>query len=62
MELTLEEMEDEDSPYIFEDRLQKKFVKVWNKLCELQGRSTSSGRPIHRRFRYQGNYHLKVLK
>lgn len=53
-ELSLEDMEAEDSTYVLEDKLQKKFVKVWNKLCEVKGRTTSSGRPVERRFQYEG--------
>ena len=59
-DLSLDELENEDSLYIFEDRLQKKFIKVWNKLCLLKGRSTSSGRPIERRFKYEGKFWVQV--
>ena len=55
-EVSLDELENEDSSYIFEDRLQKKFIKVWNRLCQLKGRNTSSGRPIERRFKYEGTF------
>ncbi|KAK7094595.1 hypothetical protein V1264_006129 [Littorina saxatilis] len=53
-DLSIEDLDAEDSPYIFEDCLQKKFIKVWNKLCQVKGRNTSSGRPIERRFKYEG--------
>ncbi|XP_041369105.1 uncharacterized protein LOC121383261 [Gigantopelta aegis] len=32
-ELSLDDLDAEDSSYIYEDRLEKKFVAVWNKLC-----------------------------
>lgn len=55
-ELSLDDLDADDSAYIYEDRLQKKFVKVWNKLCQLKGRSTSSGRPIERRFKFESRF------
>ncbi|KAL8600263.1 hypothetical protein ACOMHN_040724 [Nucella lapillus] len=53
-DLSLDDLDAEDSSYIYEDRLQKKFIKVWQRLCQLKGRNTSSGRPIERKFRYEG--------
>ena len=53
-DLSLDDMEEADSSYLYEDRLQKKFVKVWNRLCQLKGRTTASGRPVERKFKYDG--------
>ncbi|XP_029656874.1 death domain-associated protein 6 [Octopus sinensis] len=61
-ELDLEEMETDDSAYLYEDRLQKKFVKVWEKLCELKNQDTKTGRPIERKFHYNGTRYTEVNK
>ncbi|XP_053381413.1 uncharacterized protein LOC123526107 isoform X2 [Mercenaria mercenaria] len=53
-ELDLDEMDSEVSDYILEDRLQRKFMKVWDKLCELHKAVKSTGRPTDKYFRYQG--------
>jgi len=53
-ELSLDDMDDECSSYIMEEKYQKKFVKVWNKLCELKQKSAATGRPSERRFKYSG--------
>ena len=47
-------MDDETSDYILEDKLQKKFVEVWNKLCQLHKQSASTSRPTQKSFQYQG--------
>ena len=56
-ELGLDDLEDEDSDYILEDKLKKKFVAVFKKLCELHKANTSTGRPTETFFRYEGNVH-----
>ncbi|GAB1598570.1 death domain-associated protein 6-like [Argonauta hians] len=61
-ELGLEELEDEDSAYLYEDRLQKKFVKVWEKLCELKNQDTRTGRPVERKFHYNGTRYPEINK
>ncbi|XP_067662336.1 enolase-phosphatase E1-like [Haliotis asinina] len=61
-ELSLDDLAEEDSCYIYEDKLKKKFVAVWNKLCELKDRSPSTGRPTERRFNYQGTRYPEVNK
>ncbi|XP_076454974.1 uncharacterized protein LOC143289758 [Babylonia areolata] len=53
-DLSLDDLNESDSAYIYEDRLQKKFVKVWDRLCQLKGCTKSSGRPIERKFKYEG--------
>lgn len=50
--------DDINSPYIMEDRYKKKFVKVWWKLCELQGRRPLTGREDEKKFRYSGEHSL----
>lgn len=59
-EMSLEEMENDDTDYMYEDRLKKKFVKVWEKLCELKGQDTSTGRPIEKKFRFQGTRYTEI--
>lgn len=61
-ELSMEDMEQDDSSYVYEDRLQKKFVKVWEKLCELKSQDTSTGRPIEKKFRFNGTRYTEVNK
>lgn len=50
----MDDLDDDESAYVLEDKYQKKFVKVWNKLCELKGRAETTGRPTERRFIYTG--------
>ncbi|XP_056009780.1 transcriptional regulator ATRX-like isoform X2 [Ostrea edulis] len=48
------DLDDEDSAYIMEEKYQKKFVKVWKKLCEIKESSTDTGRPSEKKFKYEG--------
>ncbi|XP_071155692.1 DNA ligase 1-like isoform X3 [Mytilus edulis] len=59
-EVTLDEMDDECSSYILEDKYQQKFVKVWKKICELKNKSAATGRPIERRFKYSGTRYPEI--
>ncbi|PVD22521.1 hypothetical protein C0Q70_18335 [Pomacea canaliculata] len=59
-ELSLHDLDAEDSSYILEDRLQKKFVKVWKRLCEVTGRMPSTGRPVEKVFKYEGTRYPEV--
>ena len=62
MEVDLDELDQEDSPYIMVDKLKAKFDKVWNKLCEVKGRSSRDiGRPIEQRFKYKGKNHIILM-
>ncbi|XP_071097235.1 serine-rich adhesin for platelets-like [Haliotis cracherodii] len=61
-ELSLDDLAEEDSTYIYQDKLTKKFVAVWNKLCELKDRAPTTGRPTERRFNYQGTRYPEVNK
>ena len=54
-ELTLDEMKAEDSVYELEDRYKKRIMKVWNKLCELQGASKTTGRIKEKKFKFEGD-------
>uniref|UniRef100_K1QJV1 Death domain-associated protein 6 n=1 Tax=Magallana gigas TaxID=29159 RepID=K1QJV1_MAGGI len=54
------DLDDEDSAYIMEEKYQKKFVKVWNKLCEIKESSADTGRPSQRKFRYSGTRYPEI--
>uniref|UniRef100_K1QAQ1 Death domain-associated protein 6 n=1 Tax=Magallana gigas TaxID=29159 RepID=K1QAQ1_MAGGI len=45
-----------------EEKYQKKFVKVWNKLCEIKESSADTGRPSQRKFRYTGTRYPEINK
>ena len=53
-ELSLEDMEEDDSIFMREERYKARFVKVWEKLCEVKGREPQTGRLIEQKFRFQG--------
>ncbi|KAK3591447.1 hypothetical protein CHS0354_033446 [Potamilus streckersoni] len=59
-ELSLDDLDDEISDYILEDKYQKKFVKVWEKLCQLKERETTTGRPLERKFVYEGTRYPEI--
>lgn len=70
--MTLDDLEDETSSYIYEDKLKKKFVAAWKKLCEITSRSVSTGRPTERTIKFNGKpatglfnyykyFYLKIL-
>ena len=39
---------------LFYDRYKRKFVAVWNKLCELKGVANLTGRPIEKAVKFEG--------
>ena len=53
-ELGVDELDDEASDYILEDKLKKKFVAVFKKLCQLHKAESTTGRPTEKFFRYEG--------
>ncbi|XP_076822709.1 death domain-associated protein 6-like [Clavelina lepadiformis] len=53
-ELTLDEMEEEDSIYIQEGLLKKKCMKVFQKLCDIQKVPMRTGRVIERNIKLSG--------
>lgn len=59
-ELSLEEMEDEDSTYIQESRLKQKMIRIYEKLCELKDCSSLTGRVIEQRIQYKGTRYQEV--
>ncbi|XP_054715500.1 uncharacterized protein LOC129224977 [Uloborus diversus] len=53
-ELSLEDLDEEDSTYLLEDRYKRKFMKIWAELCKVKKRSVLAGRQMERRFCYEG--------
>ena len=55
-EVSLDDLED-GSNYLIIDKLKKTFVKHWSRLCELQARNPTTGRPIDKKFKCTGKLH-----
>ncbi|KAK3508261.1 hypothetical protein QTP70_017650 [Hemibagrus guttatus] len=61
-DLSLEDLEKEDSSYIQEHKLKRKLMKIYDKLCELKDCSTLTGRVIEQRIRYTGTRYPEINK
>ncbi|XP_061109394.1 death domain-associated protein 6 isoform X2 [Conger conger] len=61
-ELSLEDMMQDDSGYIQEHKLKRKMMKIYDKLCELKGCSTLTGRVIEQRVSYSGTRYPEINK
>ncbi|XP_054911194.1 death domain-associated protein 6 [Poeciliopsis prolifica] len=61
-ELSLDDMEAEDSTYIQEHKLKRKMMKIYEKLCELKGCSSLTGRVIEQRIRFTGTRYPEINK
>eukprot|EP00063_Salmo_salar_P022393 XP_013997228.1 PREDICTED: death domain-associated protein 6-like [Salmo salar] len=59
-ELSVNELEEEDSSYIQEHKLKRKMMKIYDKLCELKGCSSLTGRVIEQRIQYKGTRYPEV--
>ncbi|XP_005465294.1 death domain-associated protein 6 isoform X3 [Oreochromis niloticus] len=59
-ELSLTDMEAEDSLYIQEHKLKRKMMKIYEKLCELKGCSTLTGRAIEQRITYKSTRYPEI--
>ncbi|XP_039876294.1 death domain-associated protein 6 isoform X2 [Simochromis diagramma] len=59
-ELSLTDMEAEDSLYIQEHKLKRKMMKIYEKLCELKGCSTLTGRAIEQRISYKSTRYPEI--
>ncbi|XP_056395473.1 death domain-associated protein 6 [Hyla sarda] len=59
-ELTLDELEDEDSSYIQESRLKRKLLRIFEKLCELKDCNSLTGRVIEQRILYRGTRYPEI--
>ncbi|XP_071392550.1 death domain-associated protein 6 [Centroberyx affinis] len=61
-ELSLEDLGAEDSGYIQEHRLKRKMMKIYDKLCDLKGCSTLTGRVIEQRIVYNSTRYPEINK
>ncbi|XP_029369819.1 death domain-associated protein 6 isoform X1 [Echeneis naucrates] len=59
-ELNLDELGAEDSSYIQEHKLKRKIMKIYEKLCELKGCNTLTGRAIEQRISYRGTRYPEI--
>ncbi|XP_075692596.1 death domain-associated protein 6 isoform X3 [Rhinoderma darwinii] len=59
-ELSLDELEDEDSSYIQESKLKRKLLRIFEKLCEIKDCSSLTGRVIEQRILYRGTRYPEV--
>ncbi|KAJ3609023.1 hypothetical protein NHX12_023550 [Muraenolepis orangiensis] len=61
-EMSLNDLEAEDSGYIQEDKLKHKMMKIYNKLCELKGCHNLTGRVIEQRLCYSSTRYPEINK
>ncbi|XP_060948273.1 death domain-associated protein 6 [Limanda limanda] len=61
-ELSLDDLGAEDSLYIQEHKLKRKMIKIYEKLCELKGCNTLTGRVIEQRIPYNSTRHPEINK
>ncbi|XP_069097965.1 death domain-associated protein 6 [Pleurodeles waltl] len=59
-ELDLTQLDDEDSIYIQENRLKRKMIRIFEKLCELKSCCSLTGRVIEQRIPYRGTRYPEV--
>ncbi|XP_051991678.1 death domain-associated protein 6 isoform X2 [Xyrauchen texanus] len=61
-ELSVEELEKEDSSYIQEHKLKRKMMKIYEKLCELKCCNTLTGRVIEQKITFSGTRYPEINK
>ncbi|RXN25027.1 death domain-associated 6-like isoform X3 [Labeo rohita] len=61
-ELSIDDLEKEDSTYIQEHKLKRKMMKIYDKLCELKGCNTLTGRVIEQKIPYNGTRYPEINK
>ncbi|XP_005159495.2 death domain-associated protein 6 isoform X1 [Danio rerio] len=61
-DLSLDDLEKEDSSYIQEHKLKRKMMKIYEKLCELKGCNTLTGRVIEQKIPYSGTRYPEINK
>ncbi|XP_070702968.1 death domain-associated protein 6 [Pempheris klunzingeri] len=59
-ELSLDDLETEESSYIQEHKLKRKMMKIYEKLCELKGCNTLTGRVIEQRISYTSTRYPEI--
>ncbi|XP_052441277.1 death domain-associated protein 6-like [Carassius gibelio] len=61
-ELSIDDLEKEDSSYIQEHKLKRKMMKIYEKLCELKDCDTLTGRVIEQKISYGGTRYPEINK
>uniref|UniRef100_T1J7R2 Daxx histone-binding domain-containing protein n=1 Tax=Strigamia maritima TaxID=126957 RepID=T1J7R2_STRMM len=61
-ELGYDDLNNDSSNYLMEDRYKRRFIKVWKKLCELNKSPELTGRWTERTFSYKGSRCQEVNK
>ncbi|XP_073340131.1 death domain-associated protein 6 [Pagrus major] len=61
-ELSLDDLGSEESLYIQEHKLKRKMMKIYEKLCELKGCNTLTGRVIEQRIPYNSTRYPEINK
>lgn len=61
-ELSLDDLGTEESSYIQEHKLKRKMMKIYEKLCELKGCNTLTGRVIEQRITYSSTRYPEINK
>ncbi|XP_073677425.1 death domain-associated protein 6 isoform X2 [Garra rufa] len=61
-ELSIDDLEKEDSTYIQEHKLKRKMMKIYEKLCELKDCNTLTGRVIEQKIPYSGTRYPEINK
>lgn len=61
-DLSLEDLGSEDSLYIQEHKLKRKMMKIYEKLCEIKGCGTLTGRVLEQRIDYKGSRYPEINK
>ncbi|KAL8213652.1 UNVERIFIED_CONTAM: hypothetical protein K2H54_067923 [Gekko kuhli] len=59
-ELDLEELDREDSAYLQENRLKRRMMRIFERLCELKDCNSLTGRVIEQRIPYRGTRYPEV--
>lgn len=52
--MTLDDLDDEDSAYVTEQKYVRRFNLVYKKICELKKASSRTGRIVEKKFKYSG--------
>lgn len=61
-DLSLDDLGAEDSLYIQEHKLKRKMMKIYDKLCEIKGCGTLTGRVLEQRIDYRGSRYPEINK
>lgn len=60
MELSLDDMDNEDSSYLIVERLKSRAAKIYKRICVLKGRSTEMGGTREKKFKYSGSRYKEL--